>query len=500
MTEIVRIYDRRDDEYQGEADIGPDGRLIRGDADKATVAMQFLEERSVDDLLSYLDGPHRFAVAIDIDDLEYDPGLQEKSEPLTRKDFRLSKDWIRYQGPFGGEGWQNVQTGEVRYVDDPPGEVAQEGQVQTTLPGEGYEITVDAPNPQWLDSPDALESVIAETISLEDSEFNNPTRLDSDEPLFDDAGEAVRHYWQERSGRFDDLREYGTGFDGFLEATQDWIEEFGNNEMAGKLQERLQEYNGVSPWGENNAPDHLNPENAERVVPLSQTKANRGVSASAMMVADMPNGERVYITNVNEDLKTHEISAEFESDVIAAKEAADFLQVIGSETPEHYYEPGEFLAVAEANGTPLRETHGRLRHMNEEDFAAFAAKQLIAGNDDAHSENVFYGRDDLVCIDLDLAGKNFAQDSGVHDEFSWALGTIIQSGHYTGVFDAYDEDDQQRMVDKIQREAQALAESDRIEEALDQIEDSEVREAIEANVMAARNGELFDEEQKVSGV
>jgi len=43
------------------------------------------------------------------------------------------KAWIPYRGPEGGEGWQNAQNPEdIRYVNDPPGEVA-----------EGYEDVAD---------------------------------------------------------------------------------------------------------------------------------------------------------------------------------------------------------------------------------------------------------------------------------------------------------------------------------------------------------------------
>ena len=43
------------------------------------------------------------------------------------------KEWIPYRGPEGGEGWQNAQNPEdIRYVNDPPGEVA-----------DGYEDVAD---------------------------------------------------------------------------------------------------------------------------------------------------------------------------------------------------------------------------------------------------------------------------------------------------------------------------------------------------------------------
>lgn len=38
----------------------------------------------------------------------------------------VRKDWVPYEGPYGGQGWQNVRTGEVRYTEEPPGEVRDE--------------------------------------------------------------------------------------------------------------------------------------------------------------------------------------------------------------------------------------------------------------------------------------------------------------------------------------------------------------------------------------
>lgn len=49
--------------------------------------------------------------------------------PRTRRETTLTKQaedkWIPYEGPQGGEGWQHVGSGEVRYQQDPPGEVAE---------------------------------------------------------------------------------------------------------------------------------------------------------------------------------------------------------------------------------------------------------------------------------------------------------------------------------------------------------------------------------------
>lgn len=409
------------------------------------------------------------------------------------RSYRLSKDWIRYRGPFGGEGWQHVETGEVRYVDEPPGDVAQDEQVQTTLPGEGFELNVDLSKPKWIDSVDALESAIADSISLEQAAFEMPVPAgNSDEPLFSNAGEVVREYWEQRNGIIGSEGEYEDSVDGFLNAAEDWIKEHGDEEMAGDLQERLQEYDSVSPWGETDAPDHLNPENAENITPLYDTQAKAGVSAGSMMVAEMDHGDRVFLTNVNIDAPG-DIDAEGSWEALAAEQSATFLDELGISVPEHHYEEGEFLAVAEASGQSIDETMGRVR-VSEGEFTSFAATQLLVGNTDAHSQNVFYGYDGLQVIDLDLAGKNFEEQPG---EVAWGLGQLFDTGVEAGVYPPYSDDAKDEFVRNLRAEVQGWAESDSVEEALDAVENEEIREIFRTNIELARNGELLDEDQEV---
>lgn len=46
----------------------------------------------------------------------------EKAEPGEPEDAGMSeKAWVPYQGPRGGSGWKNTDTGDVHYGDEPPG-------------------------------------------------------------------------------------------------------------------------------------------------------------------------------------------------------------------------------------------------------------------------------------------------------------------------------------------------------------------------------------------
>ena len=57
--------------------------------------------------------------AVTLDDVGM---TQEEMESIATD----SKSWVPYQGPQGGEGWRNTESGEVVYSDDPPGEVTDD--------------------------------------------------------------------------------------------------------------------------------------------------------------------------------------------------------------------------------------------------------------------------------------------------------------------------------------------------------------------------------------
>lgn len=386
------------------------------------------------------------------------------------RSYRLSKDWVRYEGPFGGEGWQHIETGEVRYTDDPPGEVAADNQVQTTLPGEGYELPVDLSPPKWIDSPGDIGRILEDEFFTPDGEYN--PRLE------------VADLWFEND-------DYSQDVEGFLDATSDWLTEHGDSEMAARLQDRLAEYDGMSPWGDTGAPDYLNPENATELTPLLETEAHDGISARSMMIGEMESGDRLFITNLNDDLPA-DLTAEEADEALAAEQAAQFLDELGVNVPDHHYEPGEFLAVAEADGSALGDLYQQ--RFDHDEFLGFAATQILVGNDDAHEENVFYSYDGLSAVDLDLAATDFANDSR---SFAFGLGKLFDTGTRAGLYEPYDADEKEHFVEALRDEVRAWAEGDMVIDALDAIEDDEIRERIENNVQAARNGELFDDDQRV---
>lgn len=120
-------------------------------------------------------------------------------------------NWVPYQGPKGGEGWQNAQNpDDVRYQPDPPGEVhpdyedmaenwgeESESENEQSVPDEGVEqrdegyFVAAAPNPE-KDIPsfqdDETATEIIETTNSEPMEgFSVHRNLDTYDATQDDA-------------------------------------------------------------------------------------------------------------------------------------------------------------------------------------------------------------------------------------------------------------------------------------------------------------------------
>ena len=64
--------------------------------------------------------------------------FRQKAERAT------SKAWVPYQGPRGGSGWQNPDSGEVVYGEDPPGETADADDIEDMVDADDPESVVSA--------------------------------------------------------------------------------------------------------------------------------------------------------------------------------------------------------------------------------------------------------------------------------------------------------------------------------------------------------------------
>jgi hypothetical protein len=64
----------------------------------------------------------------DIDNASVEPAAFVRVEPADRTNGDVAlrdKSWVPYEGPRGGNGWKNLDTGDVSYDDDPPGETVE---------------------------------------------------------------------------------------------------------------------------------------------------------------------------------------------------------------------------------------------------------------------------------------------------------------------------------------------------------------------------------------
>lgn len=89
-------------------------------------------------------------------------------------DLRKQPDpWQRYQGDRGGQGWLNVQTGEIRYQEEKP--QPREG---ATDPSAEQEGTAEPPGDAEADAPDPVELLEpGEGVFVDSEEYTGPAEV-----------------------------------------------------------------------------------------------------------------------------------------------------------------------------------------------------------------------------------------------------------------------------------------------------------------------------------
>lgn len=86
----------------------------------------------------------------------------------------LSKEWVPYQGPFGGEGWQRTSDGEIRYVEDAPGEVAEgfeDVEVEPARDGNPAQASWQSWDPEAAGPADSTDDEEDESAELDRDEI-----------------------------------------------------------------------------------------------------------------------------------------------------------------------------------------------------------------------------------------------------------------------------------------------------------------------------------------
>ena len=144
------------------------------------------------------DNPHDVAQSV-ADDLEpmYEPQREKavsefhdrlEGNEQSRDGGVSEKQWVPYTGPEGGEGWQNIETGDIEYTDDPPGNTPDPGDIsdedlEQLAESEGVDASPD-------DIRAALEEELAEREDGGDAE-DGGTAIDRADS-FEEYVEEVR--------------------------------------------------------------------------------------------------------------------------------------------------------------------------------------------------------------------------------------------------------------------------------------------------------------------
>ena len=108
---VINIYDVQGREPDKVGTVDVDGEVLTGDEQrlKGAGVPGFVAEHGTDNTLHRYNGPTLMAVESEQN------GASETDEKL----------WVPYEGPRGGEGWRDIESGRVRYVNEPPGEAAE---------------------------------------------------------------------------------------------------------------------------------------------------------------------------------------------------------------------------------------------------------------------------------------------------------------------------------------------------------------------------------------
>ena len=308
------------------------------------------------------------------------------SEPPTHK------AWQRYEGPRGGEGWENTTTGEVRYQKDKP-----EGEdTGPDGPAEGHETTRD------------------ESHTPEDTFERHVTN-----EVWNDIG-VIQNYIQKTTGKdFSSLPKF-----------YDWVEE--NNEYEAGVQVNRLLRTGKTPYPyitDEDVPDpKFNPNNYDVFGTARDMIGGDmvGMNQNVMFIADRRGGSRLFIKNLNPHVRTPRKSIDRAKSAFNALVASKLFGVMGETAPEHHLQPDEYLAVEEYDGDPKSSLFPDEYQDTEYEYVSHLAASAVVGNNDPHAKNVFYGEDGFATVDLDMSFQPTSPEEWVK-EATYQLGR-----HLTG--------------------------------------------------------------------
>jgi len=156
---MIEIYENVNGEFELV------GQIVDGvyDGDES---LSYIEGWSRERILGSLDGPNLIAVEEDSDDKSL---------------FGKSK-WMPYSGPQGGVGWKNVDTDEVVYDEEPPGDVYIPGDYPADV---NFDIEIgDISEGDLLLIPGEdgdVDAVLAEDLGADQSWYGRLENVDPEE-------------------------------------------------------------------------------------------------------------------------------------------------------------------------------------------------------------------------------------------------------------------------------------------------------------------------------
>jgi len=130
---MIRVYELNDDNEFTEVGTVEDGEITSGEETLTTIdSEQTWTTLTEQELADRFNGPRVMATIDDDTPADDDEPVEQQASfihiselPVTPTQLDTlvdTKEWVRYQGPQGGEGWRNTDTNEIVYDDDPPGE------------------------------------------------------------------------------------------------------------------------------------------------------------------------------------------------------------------------------------------------------------------------------------------------------------------------------------------------------------------------------------------
>jgi len=149
----------------------------------------------------------------------------------------LEKDeWVSYEGPRGGDGWQHTSTGEVRYTDDPPSSASSD---EDSDPDMNSDVDSGSPvdfddgkieDGRLLSDPDSLGDIeVGDEITVSNSYIQDYMTVEAIGPEDDDIPGSLPE--GQLRARLEGIGSYSFGIDDITGHVVDYTEDIGDYDV-----------------------------------------------------------------------------------------------------------------------------------------------------------------------------------------------------------------------------------------------------------------------------